>query len=260
MPYPNFAGKHEHPAFVTPELLHRYRVEHGQVPDRPFPESVILTYQRQLWTAAQRLEATTPFGGQAHFAKLHLLDRTDGRVGVTGDFGIGAPIASVIVEELAAAGVRRFISMGTAGGLQPSSQAGDVVLCERAVRDEGVSHHYLPPATYATPTPGLTEAFADHLAAAGIEFVRGACWTIDTPYRETVEEARHYQAEGVWCVEMEAAALFAVAEHRGLEIASAFCISDSLADLEWVPQFHDPRLATSIWAVFQAAVDTLAAA
>jgi len=35
----------------------------------------------------------------------------------------------------------------------------------------------------------------------------------------------------VLCVEMEAAALFAVAEVRGLRLASAFVISDSLADL-----------------------------
>jgi nucleoside phosphorylase len=44
-------------------------------------------------------------------------------------------------------------------------------------------------------------------------------------------EARRYQGEGVLCVEMEAAALFAVAEVSGLQVASAFAISDSLADL-----------------------------
>ena len=76
---------------------------------------------------------------------------------------------------------------------------------------------------------------------ARVPYRAGVSWTIDTPYRETVAEARRYQAEGVLCVEMEAAALFAVAKVRALQVASAFTISDSLADLVWNPlEFHGP--------------------
>jgi uridine phosphorylase len=50
---------------------------------------------------------------------------------------------------------------------------------------------------------------------------------MDAPYRETVEEVRYYQGEGVLTAEMEAAALFAVAKARGVELACAFVISDS---------------------------------
>ena len=38
--------------------------------------------------------------------------------------------------------------------LQPELDTGDVVVCDRAVRDEGVSHHYLPSALWAEPSPG----------------------------------------------------------------------------------------------------------
>ena len=86
----------------------------------------------------------------------------------------------------------------------------------------------------------------------------GSAWTIDAPFRETVLEARHYADEGVAVVEMEAAALFAVGTVRGVEVASAFAISDSLADGEWVPQFGDPRLADRLAAMVATTVDVLA--
>jgi purine-nucleoside phosphorylase len=97
------------------------------------------------------------------------------------------------------------------------------------------------------------------MTQAGLEFRTGTSWTIDTPYRETVDEVRHYQAEGVLCVEMEAAGLFAVAEVRGLELASAFVISDSLAELVWSTRFHSPEVASGLVSVYQAAVAALLA-
>ena len=157
-------------------------------------------------------------------------------------------------------GTGAFVSVGTAGSLQRDLNIGDVVLCEAAIRDEGVSHHYLPPAKLAPAPAGLTSALGAALRQAGVPFRAGTSWTIDTPYRETVAEARHYQAEGVLCVEMEAAALFAVAEVRGLQVASAFAISDSLADLVWNPQFHGPAVQACLITLFGAAVSALQAA
>ncbi len=99
-----------------------------------------------------------------------------------------------------------FVSVGTAGSLQRDLDIGDLVLCEAAIRDEGVSHHYLPPAKLATAAAPLNAALGAAMKQAGLRFRAGTSWTIDTPYRETVAEARQYQAEGVLCVEMEAAA------------------------------------------------------
>jgi len=95
------------------------------------------------------------------------------------------------------------------------------------------------------------------MRGAGHRFRTGASWTIDTPYRETIDEVRHYQAEGVLCVEMEAAALFAVAEIRGLQLASAFVISDSLAELTWSSHFGSPEVASGLIDLYQAALVAL---
>ena len=48
-----------------------------------------------------------------------------------------------------ALGCRCFVSIGTAGSLQPDLAVGQLVVCERAVRDEGTSHHYVPAGEYA---------------------------------------------------------------------------------------------------------------
>jgi uridine phosphorylase len=264
VPYPNFAGKHAHDALVGPYTFVRYWVDHGVLPaDYTAPTGVVMVYQRRLFDAVVASGDVSPFAprGRRHtaFLDLHTFDATGGAVGVVGGFGIGAPAATSILESLAAIGVRRFVSMGTAGALVPGLDAGAVVVCDRAVRDEGVSHHYLPAARWAEPSPGLTGRLRDALADAGLAPGTGGAWTIDAPFRETVAEARHYADDGVVVVEMEAAAVFTVGRFRGVEVAAAFAVSDSLADGEWTPQFGDRRLAASLAAMVPCAVSAVTA-
>jgi uridine phosphorylase len=252
--YPNFAGKHAEEALFTAQDFAAYLRRAGAVDDAQAPEAVILCYQRSLYQRVLNAEGLQPGRQNGTPHGVRSLPSTGGTVGLLGDFGIGGPAAAASMEDLAAFGVRRFVSIGTAGSLQRDLAPGAIVLCEAAIRDEGVSHHYLPPGRLATPSPGLTAALGTALAAP----TRGTSWTIDAPYRETVAEARQYQAEGILCVEMEAAALFAVAEVRGLEVASAFVISDSLADLVWEPQFHGPEVSSGLTTLYEAALAALA--
>jgi purine-nucleoside phosphorylase len=57
---------------------------------------------------------------------------------------------------------------------------------------------------------------------------------------------------------MEAAALFTVAEYRSVDVASAFVISDSLADLVWDPQFHSETTTNALFDLYEASIKTLA--
>ena len=66
----------------------------------------------------------------------------------------------------------------------------------------------------------------------------GTTWTIDAPYRETVTEVRKYRDEGVLTVEMEAAAIFSVAEYLNLNACAIFTISDYLTEDKWELHFH----------------------
>lgn len=252
--FPNFAGKHAEAALFTPHDLLAYQRERGRLADTQIPPNVVMCYSPSLSRSiAERRDARqipSPAAGT-----FHLLEETDGRVGVAGGFGIGAPAAAAVLETLTALGVERFISIGAAGTLQPHVRAGDTMLCTAAVRDEGVSHHYLEPALLAHPSETLTQRLGSTLAVADVPFVEGATWTIDAPYRETVAEARHYQAQGVVAVEMEAAALFAVASYRSVDAASAFVASDSLAGTKWTPSFGTVEVREGLQSLFAAAVD-----
>ena len=59
---------------------------------------------------------------------------------------------------------------------------------------------------------------------------------------------------------MEAAALFAVAAYRKVQAAAMFAVSDSLAGLEWRPEFHHADVQDSLEAMFAAARAALAPA
>ncbi len=254
--YPNFEGKHAEEALFTAADFIAYLRRTGTLGDEQAPAGVIICYQRSLHDhvlRAEGLQVKAPRPGRLPVA----LPSTGGRVGLLGQFGIGAPAATEVLEELAALGTSAVVSVGTAGSLQRDLEPGDLVLCEAAIRDEGVSHHYLPPARLVPAPEPMTGALGAAMEQAGLTFRTGVSWTIDAPYRETVAEARHYQAEGVLCVEMEAAALFAVAQVRGLQLASAFVISDSLAELVWNTRFGDPQVQAGLVELYQAALTTL---
>ena len=255
MPYPNFSDKHGEEAMIQPSRFLEYLKSRGTHPAFPPPQGIILCYQRRLLDYILAAHQTTQ---PAHGLGVHLLDETDGRIGVLGGFGIGAPAAATLLEEFIALGVPRFLSVGTAGSLQPQIGIGDLVVCDRAIRDEGVSHHYLAPGKYALASPPLTARLAAALTAGGHGFTLGASWTIDAPYRETRAEVVRYQSEGVACVEMEASALFAVAQYRGVELGAMFTMTDSLASLEWHPEFHSERTQRGLETLYQTALACLA--
>jgi uridine phosphorylase len=257
MTFPNYASKHSAAStpLVTPERFVEHLRGRGQLGDYVAPEGIILLYQAPFAQALLEREAHHALEPFPHY--LYALERTAGRVAVLAFFGIGSPAVVTLVELLAALGTRRFLSFGSAGGLQLGGKVGELVVCTGAVRDEGVSHHYLSHARYARPSSALTERLVARLTEAGCGFTIGPTWTIDAPFRETVEELRHYRDEGVLSVEMEAAALFAVAEHRGFEVASAFVLSDTLSEAEWAPDFGSPEIVRGLDILVGAGIDIL---
>ena len=73
---------------------------------------------------------------------------------------------------------------------------------------------------------------------ANLPLHRGSTWTTDAPYRETAAAVAHYQQQGVQTVEMEVAALYAVAQYCLKQAGALLAISDSLADDTWKPAFN----------------------
>ena len=255
MAFPNFKGKHAHDSMIDPSEFKRYSQKIGKWPSYPAPKGVIFCYDRELMKHVidnHKTEQKEGFYGDFRF-----LSETKGKVALLGNFGIGAPIAGTLLEELISFGVKRFISIGTAGTLQRDLGIGDIVVCDSAIRDEGTSHHYAKPSKFAYASKQLTAKIKSALNQKGIQYASGTSWTIDAPYRETVAEARRYQHEGILTVEMEASALFAIAEYRKIQIGSIFTISDSLAELKWKPDFESKQLRKGLETLYRVAIDVL---
>jgi uridine phosphorylase len=228
VPFPTLPGKHAYLSAYRPAAFLDALRAGGWEPG-PVPESVVFTYARlELYLAAHPEMYTPNHMLGTGPGRFFLVNATDKRVGVN-CLGVGAPAAVAQLEAQAELGVRRCISIGTAGGFQVGQEPGDVVLLTSAVRDEGTSYHYLPADAPAVPDTTLTGRFGAALEAAGLAHTTGATVTTDAPYRTTPEEIRVHRAGGARSVEMEAAALFALGQVRGLPVASAVVI-DAVPD------------------------------
>ncbi|MDQ7991143.1 MAG: nucleoside phosphorylase [Propionicimonas sp.] len=147
--------------------------------------------------------------------------------------GVGAPLAAGLLEEVIALGCRAFVACGGAGVLRPELAVGHLVVVRSALRDEGTSLHYRPVSRWIDLDPVAADLLEETLAGHGVPFVAGRSWTTDAPYRETPDKIAARRREGCLTVEMEAAALAAVAQFRGLPLAVVLYGGDDLSGQTW---------------------------
>ncbi len=190
-------------------------------------------------------------------ATLHRIQHRGWPITLCSSIGPGAPATALIVEELNALGSPMIISVGTAAALRTDLACGDLVVCDRALRGESTSAHYLPPGDHAHPDRHLTAALARAVADRGPRPRRGGTWTTDALYRESAVEVRLYARHGCLTADMEAAALFAVGRYRRLPVAAAFVVADSLVSR--TPRTDHPSISGSLDLLLAAALDALAA-
>ena len=119
--------------------------------------------------------------------------------------------------------------VGSSGSLRASLPLGSTVVVTDAVREEGTSYHYLPA---GVPTCADAEISDLLLCKARQPAAPIRCadstWTTDAPFRETVGAIERHQEAGVAVVEMEASAIFAVAQVRGVRAGVLVAVSDEL--------------------------------
>lgn len=154
------------------------------------------------------------------------LDGTD--VGVIG-CAVGASFAVLLAEQLAVSGCELLISVTSSGSITQVADPPYFVIIDRALRDEGTSHHYLPPGDWSEAPAHLIAALVGRLRGLTQPVVTGATWTTDAPYRETAEAIAHAEALGIVAVEMEAAALYAFATVRGFDVVCVAHVTNTMA-------------------------------
>ena len=144
---------------------------------------------------------------------------------------MGAPVAAGVLDFLIAAGARRIVAAGSCGALTDLPENA-FVLPRRALRDEGTSCHYQPAARWIELDAGMRAHIARTLAEEGLSFTETDTWTTDAIARETVGKVSRRREEGCGVVEMECAALAAVAKFRGVEFGQFLYTADTLANVD----------------------------
>ena len=145
-------------------------------------------------------------------------------------FGMGAPIATVVLHELHHLGVRSFLRIGTAMVAAPAA-LGDFVLADGALCGEGTSGTYAPAGYPAVADHDLAAALRARLAHAQRRWHAGVFATYDGFYtqmfalddarRDAVtalrEDMRRYR---ILAADMETSALLVAGRVLGARVAS----------------------------------------
>ena len=144
------------------------------------------------------------------------------------------------MENLGFFGISNFFVCGDAGQLDTDFDPSEFVLVKQAIRDEGTSYHYLPPAMYVETSKKLNSFIYSYLKRNGYKFQPATTWTTDAFYRETPKSIDRRIEQGAVCVEMECASLAAIAKYRGYELSQLLYFSDVVKKDSW-STFHPLR-------------------
>jgi purine-nucleoside phosphorylase len=146
--------------------------------------------------------------------------------------GMGMPSCLIYATELIRHyGVRTLLRLGTCGSLQKSIVLGDLVLGLAASTDSNLNRRrfegmdYAPSASFA-----LCQRLADAAAAEGVVLHAGGVFSTDRFYNDDPQLLPLLERMGLLAVDMEAAALFAIAAEHRVEAGCLLTVSDELHD------------------------------
>jgi uridine phosphorylase len=131
--------------------------------------------------------------------------------------GMGGPSAAIVLEELCDMGIEAAIRVGTCGALAAGVALGDLVAVRAALGDDGASRMLGAPAEVPADA-ALATALAREADHEGLV----AC--TDLFYDPDATRADGWRAAGVLAVEMESAAVLAVASRRGIRAGAVLAV------------------------------------
>jgi uridine phosphorylase len=145
---------------------------------------------------------------------------------------VGSSYAVLVAEQLFVSGCALLISITSAGIINQPDNSKRFALITNAIRDEGTSYHYLPPEQRAILNTELLQYLTPSLNRTDCPFFKARSWTTDAPYRETKTAIDSMKEQNVVCVEMEAAALYALSAAKHYNIICFAHLTNSMAQSE----------------------------
>jgi uridine phosphorylase len=149
--------------------------------------------------------------------------------------GVGGPVLSGDMENLAQSGVKKFIILGNCGVLDKKIKDCAIIIPTLSYREDGTSQHYVPDSEtiVVNPNPEYIKAFEEVLDENHISHIKAPTWTTDAYFRETDEKVAYFKSKGVKTVEMEAATIAAFCQLRKLEHFTFYYAADNLDSEKW---------------------------
>jgi uridine phosphorylase len=138
--------------------------------------------------------------------------------------GMGGPSAAIVVEELIGLGARTLIRIGTCGALVPGLELGTLVAVEAALAADGTSRALGADGLVAADA-AITAALVEHGGAR-----RATVVTTDLFYDPREDLPDEWRGAGAEAVEMEAAAVLAVAGGRGARAGCLLAVTDQVGN------------------------------
>lgn len=223
----------------SPSDFRAYLAKRRGIPESGIsvPEDIIFTYDTGIFRAGITQTAAAPLSWYVYHDRLYQGTSGTKPVGIVLAM-VGAPAASMNLEELVAYGAKRIYELGLSGAIDTMLEPGDIVVLGGALSDEGTSKHYYRASSRFNTSASLTNRLRASLREAGLEHAVSDAWTVDAPYRETVEKLVHFRRKGARVVNMESSAIFAVARYRGVEVCSVQIVSDVVSEKGWNAAFH----------------------
>jgi uridine phosphorylase len=150
----------------------------------------------------------------------------------------GGPQAAILIEELAALGVRTIVGYGVAGSLHPQElPQGTFVVAETALPTDGTTRAY-GATSIQSADPGLLEAAISAGKKVGCPLTRVRAATVDALYRETPSLIQDIRDQGGQIVQMECSPLYAVSAACGVRSVWIGYVTDCLSDGSWTDWYR----------------------
>ncbi len=215
---PIISKKNEESSVFTPECLLREARRQKAISQTKIPEICLLDPDGDIvGYLLKENKAISNSTWPCYHTILYDFIHEEVSFGIIGG-AVGAPFAVLVAEELFASGCKLLISISSAGQLLPVHKPPYFVFIEQAIRDEGTSYHYASPSAYSKINTSLLNKLKEGFRDSDIPVEFGASWTTDAPFRETASRIDYYTSKGVLAVEMEAAALYAFAGAKQMNV------------------------------------------
>jgi len=173
--------------------------------------------------------------------------------------GMGCPSAAIVMEELVQLGVKRFLRVGTCGGLQTDLELGDLIVALTAVPADGTARHYVGGDPHCPTADWELVHGAVHAAKELGQPMRvGAIASSDTFYDPDDQRHGRWSERGVLAVEMEAAVLFTIGALRKVQAGCLLTVSDIVVGREF-QRISDEDLQSAVDRMTRVALATVTA-